>query len=176
MMFCPGIETLTKTVEHSHTLTHTACPHLTLPLHSPSSTTLLIYTHLCMTMFCVFNSWTGLSTSDIIWTISDTAWIMNILGAFLEPWVLGACIFVHLLPKFDSQTVLKVREDHLHWLIRVNSVFAHSRLLQLVSIHKTSAKSQPHGRAVDSRRQDRSLCPSNKAHGLGREMDTYIDE
>lgn len=57
-------------------------------------------------------SWTGLSTSEIVWTISDTAWILNILAAFLEPWVLGACIFVHLLPKFDAQTVLKVLSSY----------------------------------------------------------------
>lgn len=65
------------------------------------------------------DSWTGLGTSDIVWTISDTGWILNILAAFLEPWVLGACIFVHLLPKFDPQTVLKLQistsAQLLHW-------------------------------------------------------------
>ncbi|GAB1292609.1 Acyl-coenzyme A synthetase ACSM2, mitochondrial [Apodemus speciosus] len=57
-------------------------------------------------------SWTGLGTSDTVWTISDTGWILNILASFLEPWVLGACIFVHLLPKFDPQTVLKVLSSY----------------------------------------------------------------
>nr|XP_034369625.1 acyl-coenzyme A synthetase ACSM2B, mitochondrial isoform X1 [Arvicanthis niloticus] len=58
------------------------------------------------------SSWTGLSTSEIVWTISDTGWILNILATFLEPWVLGACIFVHLLPKFDAQTILKVLSSY----------------------------------------------------------------
>ncbi|OBS60195.1 hypothetical protein A6R68_08675, partial [Neotoma lepida] len=52
-------------------------------------------------------TWTGLDVSDTMWTISDTGWIVNILASFLEPWSLGACTFVHLLPKFDPQTVLK---------------------------------------------------------------------
>uniref|UniRef100_A0A8I6AF03 medium-chain acyl-CoA ligase n=1 Tax=Rattus norvegicus TaxID=10116 RepID=A0A8I6AF03_RAT len=56
--------------------------------------------------------WTGLGPSDTMWTISDTGWILNILGSFLEPWVLGTCIFVHLLPKFDPQTVLKVLSSY----------------------------------------------------------------
>ncbi|XP_021508674.1 acyl-coenzyme A synthetase ACSM2, mitochondrial isoform X2 [Meriones unguiculatus] len=53
-------------------------------------------------------TWTGLDASDTVWTISDTGWIVNILTSLLEPWTLGACIFVHLLPEFDPQTVLKV--------------------------------------------------------------------
>ncbi|EDM17660.1 kidney-specific protein (KS), isoform CRA_c [Rattus norvegicus] len=57
-------------------------------------------------------NWTGLGPSDTMWTISDTGWILNILGSFLEPWVLGTCIFVHLLPKFDPQTVLKVLSSY----------------------------------------------------------------
>ncbi|XP_005391187.1 PREDICTED: acyl-coenzyme A synthetase ACSM2B, mitochondrial isoform X2 [Chinchilla lanigera] len=53
-------------------------------------------------------AWTGLQASDLIWTISDTGWIVNILTTLLEPWTLGAGIFIHLLPKFDPQTILKV--------------------------------------------------------------------
>ncbi|KAM6166311.1 LOW QUALITY PROTEIN: acyl-coenzyme A synthetase ACSM2B, mitochondrial-like [Erethizon dorsatum] len=57
-------------------------------------------------------SWTGLQASDLIWTISDTGWIMNILTTLLEPWTLGACIFIHLLPKSDPQTILKVLSSY----------------------------------------------------------------
>ncbi|KAK2491385.1 hypothetical protein MC885_021357 [Smutsia gigantea] len=46
-------------------------------------------------------TWVDLRASDIIWTIPDTAWILNILTSFLQPWISGACTFVHLLPKFD---------------------------------------------------------------------------
>uniref|UniRef100_A0A2R8ZH14 medium-chain acyl-CoA ligase n=1 Tax=Pan paniscus TaxID=9597 RepID=A0A2R8ZH14_PANPA len=61
--------------------------------------------------------WTGLQASDIMWTISDTGWILNILGSLLESWTLGACTFVHLLPKFDPLVILKVREDPRGWVI-----------------------------------------------------------
>lgn len=127
-----------------HLFTQSAWPHLTLPPHSPLSITSSVCTQLCVPVFCVFSSWTGLNVSDTVWTISDTGWIVNILASFLEPWTLGACIFVYLLPKFNPQTVLKVREDCPHWLISVSSEFTHSRSWLLVSIHKSFAKSQPH--------------------------------
>ncbi|KAM7149646.1 acyl-coenzyme A synthetase ACSM2B, mitochondrial-like isoform 2-T2 [Molossus nigricans] len=57
-------------------------------------------------------SWTGLQASDLIWTISDTGWIMNILSSFLEPWALGACVFIHLLPKFDPLVIIKVLSSY----------------------------------------------------------------
>ncbi|XP_004855893.1 acyl-coenzyme A synthetase ACSM2A, mitochondrial [Heterocephalus glaber] len=57
-------------------------------------------------------TWTGLQPSDLIWTIADTGWMVNILTTLLEPWALGACTFIHLLPKFDPQTVLKVLSSY----------------------------------------------------------------
>ncbi|XP_025131282.2 acyl-coenzyme A synthetase ACSM2B, mitochondrial isoform X3 [Bubalus bubalis] len=51
--------------------------------------------------------WTDLQASDIIWPISDTAWMVNILGSLLEPWTSGACTFIHHLPKFDPVIILK---------------------------------------------------------------------
>ncbi|XP_010608338.1 acyl-coenzyme A synthetase ACSM2A, mitochondrial [Fukomys damarensis] len=57
-------------------------------------------------------TWTGLQPSDLIWTISDTGWIVNILTTLLDPWALGACVFIHLLPKFDPQTILKVLSSY----------------------------------------------------------------
>ncbi|XP_047569885.1 acyl-coenzyme A synthetase ACSM2B, mitochondrial-like isoform X3 [Lutra lutra] len=56
--------------------------------------------------------WMDLQASDIIWTISDTAWILNILTSFLQPWVAGACTFIHLLPKFDPAVILKVLSSY----------------------------------------------------------------
>ncbi|XP_062036017.1 acyl-coenzyme A synthetase ACSM2B, mitochondrial-like isoform X1 [Lepus europaeus] len=57
-------------------------------------------------------SWTGLRASDTIWTISDTGWIVNVLTSLLEPWALGACVFIHPLPKFDPVVVLKVLSSY----------------------------------------------------------------
>lgn len=118
-----------------------------MPTPHPSPTTApqgphpSVCTQLCVPVFCVLSSWTGMDVSDTVWTISDTGWIVNIIASFLEPWTLGACTFIYFLPKFDPQTVLKVRENHPHWLVRVSSGSTHSRSWQLISIHrKTSAK------------------------------------
>ncbi|XP_034526188.1 acyl-coenzyme A synthetase ACSM2B, mitochondrial isoform X2 [Ailuropoda melanoleuca] len=56
--------------------------------------------------------WIDLQASDIMWTISDTAWILNILASFLETWTAGACTFIHLLRKFDPVVILKVLSSY----------------------------------------------------------------
>ncbi|XP_004604355.1 acyl-coenzyme A synthetase ACSM2B, mitochondrial [Sorex araneus] len=56
--------------------------------------------------------WISPKASDIIWTVSDTGWILNILASFLEPWAAGACTFVHLMPKFDPLVILKVLSSY----------------------------------------------------------------
>lgn len=57
-------------------------------------------------------TWMELQTSDLVWSISDTGWIVNILCSFLEPWTAGACTFIHLLPKFDPLVILKVLSSY----------------------------------------------------------------
>ncbi|XP_045445284.1 acyl-coenzyme A synthetase ACSM2B, mitochondrial-like isoform X3 [Pipistrellus kuhlii] len=56
--------------------------------------------------------WMGLQASDLVWTITDTAWILNMLCSFLEPWTAGACVFVHLLPRFDPLVILQVLSSY----------------------------------------------------------------
>ncbi|EHH31483.1 Acyl-coenzyme A synthetase ACSM2B, mitochondrial [Macaca mulatta] len=56
--------------------------------------------------------WTGLQGSDIMWTISDTGWILNIITSLLETWTVGACTFVHLLPTFDPLIILKTLSSY----------------------------------------------------------------
>ncbi|KAM5227730.1 acyl-coenzyme A synthetase ACSM2B, mitochondrial-like [Ctenodactylus gundi] len=81
--FTSGTSGLPKMAEHSHS-------------------------SLCLKAKMDASTWTGLQTSDLIWTISDTGWIVNILTTLLEPWTLGAGVFIHLLPKFDPKVILKV--------------------------------------------------------------------
>ncbi|XP_072454067.1 acyl-coenzyme A synthetase ACSM2A, mitochondrial-like [Notamacropus eugenii] len=52
-------------------------------------------------------SWIKLQTSETMWSITDTGWILNILGTFLEPWVSGACSFIHHLPNTDPLIIIK---------------------------------------------------------------------
>ncbi|XP_004417453.1 PREDICTED: acyl-coenzyme A synthetase ACSM1, mitochondrial [Odobenus rosmarus divergens] len=46
-----------------------------------------------------------LKTSDIFWCLSDTGWILAVLGCLLEPWTAGATLFIHHLPQFDPKVV-----------------------------------------------------------------------
>ncbi|XP_040113324.1 acyl-coenzyme A synthetase ACSM2B, mitochondrial isoform X2 [Oryx dammah] len=80
--------------------------------------------------------WTDLQASDIIWPISDTAWIVNILGSLLEPWTSGACTFIHLLPKFDPVIILKVLSSYpINYMIGAPIVYR-MLLLQDLSSYK----------------------------------------
>ncbi|XP_070635856.1 acyl-coenzyme A synthetase ACSM2B, mitochondrial isoform X2 [Bos indicus] len=80
--------------------------------------------------------WTDLQASDIIWPISDTAWIVNILGSLLEPWTSGACTFIHLLPKFDPVIILKVLSSYpINYMVGAPIVYR-MLLLQDLSSYK----------------------------------------
>ncbi|XP_051857484.1 acyl-coenzyme A synthetase ACSM2A, mitochondrial-like [Antechinus flavipes] len=52
-------------------------------------------------------NWINLQPSETMWGITDTGWILNILGTFLEPWISGACSFVHHLKKMDPMIIIK---------------------------------------------------------------------
>ncbi|XP_078009002.1 acyl-coenzyme A synthetase ACSM2B, mitochondrial-like isoform X2 [Phascolarctos cinereus] len=51
-------------------------------------------------------SWIDLKTSETMWSITDTGWILNLLGTSLEPWTSGACSFIHHLPRMDPQVIV----------------------------------------------------------------------
>ncbi|XP_068952162.1 acyl-coenzyme A synthetase ACSM2A, mitochondrial-like isoform X1 [Petaurus breviceps papuanus] len=51
-------------------------------------------------------SWIKLQTSETMWTITDTGWILNIAGTFMEPWLSGACSFIHHLPRIDPLVII----------------------------------------------------------------------
>ncbi|XP_016078149.1 PREDICTED: acyl-coenzyme A synthetase ACSM4, mitochondrial-like [Miniopterus natalensis] len=50
--------------------------------------------------------WLDLKSSDIIWNMSDTGWVKASIGGVFSPWIQGACVFVHQMAQFDSDTVL----------------------------------------------------------------------
>ncbi|XP_017500170.2 acyl-coenzyme A synthetase ACSM2B, mitochondrial isoform X3 [Manis javanica] len=84
-------------------------------------------------------AWVDLRASDIIWTISDTAWILNILTSFLQPWISGACTFVHLLPKFDPAVILKVLSSY-----PINNMVAPPIIYQTLLQQDISSYKFPH--------------------------------
>ncbi|XP_019397735.1 PREDICTED: acyl-coenzyme A synthetase ACSM3, mitochondrial-like isoform X1 [Crocodylus porosus] len=50
--------------------------------------------------------WLDLTSSDILWNTSDTGWAKSAWSSVLAPWIQGACVFVHHMPRFDARTVL----------------------------------------------------------------------
>lgn len=112
---CLYFDTLLQTYSHTFRHTHSCArtylypppPTHPLMLHPPQHA--LTYVYMCFR--CVLRKWTDLQATDIIWTISDTGWILNMLSSFLEPWTSGACTFIHHLPTFDPLVILKVRGD-----------------------------------------------------------------
>ncbi|KAF3814226.1 hypothetical protein GH733_017842 [Mirounga leonina] len=54
----------------------------------------------------LFQYWLDLKSSDIIWNISDTGWIKAAIGSVFSSWLQGACVFVHRMAQFDTDTFL----------------------------------------------------------------------
>ncbi|XP_057605672.1 acyl-coenzyme A synthetase ACSM1, mitochondrial isoform X2 [Hippopotamus amphibius kiboko] len=48
-----------------------------------------------------------LNTTDIFWCLSDTGWVVALLGSLLEPWTAGSTVFVHHLPQFDPKVIVQ---------------------------------------------------------------------
>ncbi|XP_054300518.1 acyl-coenzyme A synthetase ACSM4, mitochondrial [Pongo pygmaeus] len=50
--------------------------------------------------------WLDLKSSDIIWNMSDTGWVKAAIGCVFSSWLYGACVFVHRMAQFDTDTFL----------------------------------------------------------------------
>ncbi|XP_057606485.1 acyl-coenzyme A synthetase ACSM2B, mitochondrial-like [Hippopotamus amphibius kiboko] len=83
--------------------------------------------------------WTDLQASDIMWTISDTAWVLNIVASLLEPWTSGACTFIHLLPKFDPLVILKVLSSY-----PINNILGAPIIYRMLLLEDLSSYKFPH--------------------------------
>ncbi|XP_047636327.1 acyl-coenzyme A synthetase ACSM2B, mitochondrial-like [Phacochoerus africanus] len=83
--------------------------------------------------------WTDLQATDIIWTISDTGWIVNMLTSFLEPWTSGACTFIHHLPTFDPLVILKVLSSY-----PINSMVGAPIVYRMLLLQDLSSYKFPH--------------------------------
>ncbi|KAF4015641.1 hypothetical protein G4228_007338 [Cervus hanglu yarkandensis] len=54
----------------------------------------------------LFQYWLDLKSTDIIWNMSDTGWIKAAIGSMFSSWLHGACVFVHRMAQFDTDTFL----------------------------------------------------------------------
>uniref|UniRef100_A0A667XTM4 medium-chain acyl-CoA ligase n=1 Tax=Myripristis murdjan TaxID=586833 RepID=A0A667XTM4_9TELE len=50
--------------------------------------------------------WLDLTDQDVLWNTSDTGWAKSAWSSVYAPWIQGACVFIHHMPRFDSSTVL----------------------------------------------------------------------
>uniref|UniRef100_A0A8V5GZW4 medium-chain acyl-CoA ligase n=1 Tax=Melopsittacus undulatus TaxID=13146 RepID=A0A8V5GZW4_MELUD len=50
--------------------------------------------------------WMDLTPSDILWNMSDTAWVKAAAGSIFGPWFQGSCVFIHAMPQFDARETL----------------------------------------------------------------------
>ncbi|KAG3259436.1 acyl-coenzyme A synthetase ACSM3, mitochondrial isoform X1 [Ictidomys tridecemlineatus] len=51
--------------------------------------------------------WLDLTPSDVMWNTSDTGWAKSAWSSIFSPWIQGACVFVHHLPRFESTSILQ---------------------------------------------------------------------
>ncbi|KAM9556850.1 acyl-coenzyme A synthetase ACSM4, mitochondrial-like isoform 1-T2 [Guaruba guarouba] len=56
--------------------------------------------------FLLGSYWMNLTPSDILWNISDTAWVKAAAGSVFGPWFQGSCVFIHAMPQFDARETL----------------------------------------------------------------------
>lgn len=52
--------------------------------------------------------WLDLTSSDIMWNVSDTGWAKSAYSSLFGPWWQGACVFVHDTPRFDVAKTLDI--------------------------------------------------------------------
>uniref|UniRef100_A0A8B9M8P1 medium-chain acyl-CoA ligase n=1 Tax=Accipiter nisus TaxID=211598 RepID=A0A8B9M8P1_9AVES len=50
--------------------------------------------------------WMNLIPSDVMWNMSDTAWLKAAIGRRFGLWFQGTCVFVHAMPQFDLRAIL----------------------------------------------------------------------
>ncbi|KAM9058469.1 LOW QUALITY PROTEIN: acyl-coenzyme A synthetase ACSM3, mitochondrial [Megaptera novaeangliae] len=51
--------------------------------------------------------WLDLTPSDVMWNTSDTGWAKSAWSSVYSPWIQGACVFAHYLPRFEPTSVLQ---------------------------------------------------------------------
>ncbi|XP_019285854.1 acyl-coenzyme A synthetase ACSM3, mitochondrial isoform X3 [Panthera pardus] len=55
--------------------------------------------------------WLDLTPSDVIWNTSDTGWAKSAWSSVFSPWIQGACVFAHYLPRFDPTSIFQTLSE-----------------------------------------------------------------
>ncbi|KAB0348809.1 hypothetical protein FD755_006752 [Muntiacus reevesi] len=51
--------------------------------------------------------WLDLTPLDVMWNTSDTGWAKSAWSSVYSPWIQGACVFAHYLPRFEPTSILQ---------------------------------------------------------------------
>lgn len=51
--------------------------------------------------------WLDLTPLDVMWNTSDTGWAKSAWSSVFSPWIQGACVFAHYLPRFEPNSILQ---------------------------------------------------------------------
>uniref|UniRef100_A0A8C2PIS2 medium-chain acyl-CoA ligase n=1 Tax=Capra hircus TaxID=9925 RepID=A0A8C2PIS2_CAPHI len=51
--------------------------------------------------------WLDLTPLDVMWNTSDTGWAKSAWSSVFSPWIQGACVFAHYLPRFEPTSILQ---------------------------------------------------------------------
>jgi len=52
--------------------------------------------------------WLDLCETDVHWNVSDPGWAKSAWSNVFSPWINGACVFIHSMPRVDPELVLQV--------------------------------------------------------------------
>ncbi|XP_043416287.1 acyl-coenzyme A synthetase ACSM3, mitochondrial isoform X2 [Prionailurus bengalensis] len=55
--------------------------------------------------------WLDLTPSDVIWNTSDTGWAKSAWSSVFSPWIQGACVFAHYLPRFEPTSIFQTLSE-----------------------------------------------------------------
>uniref|UniRef100_UPI003AAC4940 acyl-coenzyme A synthetase ACSM3, mitochondrial n=1 Tax=Centroberyx gerrardi TaxID=166262 RepID=UPI003AAC4940 len=56
--------------------------------------------------------WMDLTDQDVLWNTSDTGWAKSAWSSVYAPWIQGACVFIHQMPRFNNSTVLETLSNY----------------------------------------------------------------
>ncbi|KAH9492515.1 Acyl-coenzyme A synthetase acsm3, mitochondrial [Bulinus truncatus] len=49
-----------------------------------------------------------INSSSVMWNLSDTGWAKSAWSSFFAPWIMGACVFVYNVGKFDPSHIVQI--------------------------------------------------------------------
>ncbi|XP_073915703.1 acyl-coenzyme A synthetase ACSM3, mitochondrial isoform X2 [Castor canadensis] len=107
-----NLKEMMKHVSDNHTCVRTKHNEM-MAIYFTSGTTglpkMIGHTHSSFGLGLTVNGrfWLDLTPSDVMWNTSDTGWAKSAWSSIFSPWIQGACVFAHYLPRFETTSILQ---------------------------------------------------------------------